>query len=125
MLLSTMIPSLVNMMIGGASLMRGIPLVTKLLLHLMPARFPARGVVPPQNRQWIAVLLTFQVFIGAAIGIAAQVFLAYVVIGLVLPLCGLVLLELARAVAEARPAGRVDCDGPWSQRVTLGRDATG
>jgi hypothetical protein len=107
MLLSTMIPSLVNLMIGGASLMRGIPWVTKLLLHLMPVQFPARGVVPPQNRQWIAVLLTAQVCVGAMIGIAAQVFLVYVVIGLVLPLFGLDLLELARAVAEPDLPGKV------------------
>jgi hypothetical protein len=103
MLLSTMIPSLVNLMIGGASLVRGIPSVTKLLLYLMPAR----GMVPPQNRQWITVLLTAQVVVGAALGVAAQVFLAYAVIGWVLPLFGVDLLELARAVAAPDLPGRL------------------
>src|SRR5215472_9355971 len=75
MLLSTMIPSFANLMIGGASLVRGIPWVTKLLLWLMPDLSPtSRGKVPPHNQQWITVLLTGQVFVGAAIGVAAQVF---------------------------------------------------
>jgi hypothetical protein len=103
MLISTMIPSFVNLMIGGASLVRGIPWVTKLLLRLMPER----GTVPSYNRQWIATLLTAQVFVGAAIGIAAQVFLAYVVIGVVLPLFGLDLLALARAVAAPDLPGKL------------------
>ena len=108
MLLSTMIPSFVNLMIGGASLVRGIPWVTKLLLHLMPDLSPtSRSKVPPHNQQWITVLLTAQVFVGAAIGIAAQVFLAYVVIGWFLPLFGLDLLDLARAVAAPDVPGRV------------------
>jgi hypothetical protein len=102
LLLSTMAPSLANLMIGGASLVRGIPWVTKLLLYLMPER----GMVPPQNRQFITVLLTAQVLVGAAIGVVAQVFLAYVVIGWVLPLFGLNLLEFARAVAAPDLPGR-------------------
>jgi hypothetical protein len=97
LLLSTMIPSFVNLMIGGASLVRGIPWVTKLLLLLMPDLSPtSRGKVPPHNQQWITTLLTAQVCVGAAVGIAAQVLLAYVVIGEVLPLFGLDLLDLAR-----------------------------
>jgi hypothetical protein len=83
-------------MIGGASLVRGIPWVTKLLLRLMPER----GNVP-SNRQLVTVLLTGQVFIGAAIGIIAQVFLAYVVIGWVPPLFG------ARAVAAPDAPGQI------------------
>jgi hypothetical protein len=60
---------------------------------------PERGMVPTYNRQWITVLLTAQIFVGAAIGIAAQAFLAYAIIGWALPIFGLDLLELARAVA--------------------------
>ena len=36
LLFSTMIPSLLNLMIGGASLMRGIPGVSALLLRSLP-----------------------------------------------------------------------------------------
>jgi hypothetical protein len=114
MLLSTMIPSLVKLMIGGASLVRGIPWITKLLLDLMPEG----GMVSPQNREWISVLLTAQVFVGAAIGVVAQVVLAYVVIGWVLRLFGLDLLELARAVAP------LDAPGPIIQLV-FGSGVTG
>jgi hypothetical protein len=45
--------------------------MTELLLRLMPERG-----VPSYNRQRIGTLLTAQVFFGAAISIAAQVFLA-------------------------------------------------
>jgi hypothetical protein len=103
LLLSTMIPSLANLMIGGASLVRGIPWVTKLLLYLMPER----GSVPSYDRQWVTVLLTAQVVVGAAIGILAQVFLAYLVIGWVLPVFGLDLLDLARAVAAPDLPGKL------------------
>jgi hypothetical protein len=70
MLLSTMIPSLVNLVIGGASLVRGVPWVTRLLLHLMQER----RAPPSFNRQWITLLLTLQVFVGAAIGIICRAF---------------------------------------------------
>jgi hypothetical protein len=74
MLLSTMIPSLVNLAISGASLLRGVPWVSTLLLWSMPEESaPAR-----HDRPWIALLLTLQLFIGAVIGIIAQGVLARV-----------------------------------------------
>jgi hypothetical protein len=94
MLLSTMIPSLVNLVIGWASLLRGVPWVTRLLLYLMPER----GAPPSFNRQWITLLLTLQAFVGAAIGIALQGLLAYLVIWWIVPLFGLDLLDLARTI---------------------------
>jgi len=95
MLLSTMIPSLLNLMIGGASLLRGVPWITAALLRAMPERRAPRSF----DQAWIALVLTAQVFLGGLLGIAAQAFLVYVVIGLLLPLFGLDLLGLARAVA--------------------------
>jgi hypothetical protein len=95
MLLSTMIPSLVNLMIGGASLVRGVPWVTNLLLYLMPER----GAPPTFNRQWITLLLTLQIFVGAAIGVVLQGLLFYLVIWWLVPLFGRDLLDLARAIA--------------------------
>jgi len=103
LLLSTMIPSLVNLAIGGASLLRGVPWLAALLLRNMPER----GAPPAFERAWMTLLLTLQVFLGGLLGIAAQVFLAYAVIGLALPLLGLDLLELARAVAAPDLPGQV------------------
>jgi hypothetical protein len=96
LLLSTMIPSLLNLMIGGASLLRGIPGLPGLLLRFMPAG----KAVPTFERTWLALVLTVQVFAGAFLGIAAQFVLAIGVIFYVLPLIGLELLDTARAVAD-------------------------
>jgi hypothetical protein len=96
LLLSTMIPSLLNLMIGGASLLRGIPGLPALLLRFMPAG----KAVPTFDRTWLALVLTCQVFVGAFLGIAAQFVLAVGVIFYVLPWMGLELLDTARAVAE-------------------------
>jgi hypothetical protein len=51
LLLSTMIPSLVNLVIGGASLVRGLPGVPSLLLRYIPER----GGVLKWDRHWIAL----------------------------------------------------------------------
>jgi hypothetical protein len=96
LLLSTMIPSLLNLMIGGASLLRGIPGLPALLLRFMPAG----KAVPAFDRTWLALMLTCQVFVGSFLGIGAQFVLAIGVIFYVLPWMGLELLETARAVAE-------------------------
>jgi hypothetical protein len=95
LLLSTMIPSLINLVIGGTSLMRGLPEVPLLLLRFMPER----GGVLKWDRHWIAAVLTAQVAIGAALGIAAQAFLVVVIIGYVMPWLGLGLFDMARDVA--------------------------
>jgi hypothetical protein len=96
LLFSTMIPSLLNLMIGGASFIRGVPGLPSLLLRFMPAG----KAVPPFDRQWLALVLTSQLFLGASLGIAAQAFLAIVVIFHILPWFGLELLDTARDVAE-------------------------
>ena len=95
LLLSTMIPSLVNLVIGGTSLVRGLPGVAPLLLRYITER----GGVLKWDRHWIATVLTAQVAAGAALGIAAQVFLVWVIIGHVMPFFGLELLDMARDVA--------------------------
>jgi hypothetical protein len=103
LLLSTMLPSLVNLVIGGASLVRGLPAVATLLLRFIPAQ----GNVPKFERAWIATVLTGQVASGAALGIAAQVFLVWVIIGYVMPFFGLELLGMARDVAAFNLPARV------------------
>jgi hypothetical protein len=103
LLLSTMIPSLVNLVIGGTSLVRGLPGVPSLLLRYIPER----GGVLKWDRHWIATVLTAQVVAGAALGIAAQVFLVWVIIGHVMPFFGLELLDMARDVAAFNLPARV------------------
>ena len=96
LLLSTMIPSLVNLMLGGMSLARGIPGVPALLLRKMPER----KAVPAFDRAWIALVLTLQMVGGAILGALAQLALAYVLIFYAMPWAGLELLDLARAVEK-------------------------
>ena len=90
-----MVPSLINLVIGGASLMRGVPGLPLLLLRFMPAG----KAVPDFERSWIALVLTTQIFVGALLGIAAQAVLAVTVIFYLMQLLGLGLLDLARDVA--------------------------
>ena len=68
LLLSTMIPSLINLAIGGASLLRGAPGVALLLLRKMPAT----KAVPAFDRAWMALLLTLQIMGGAILGIGRR-----------------------------------------------------
>jgi hypothetical protein len=103
LLLSTMIPSLVNLVVGGASLVRGVPALPTLLLR----KIPARGNVPKFDRAWIATVLTGQVAVGAALGIAAQAFLVMVIIGYIMPWIGADLLDMARDVAAFNLPARV------------------
>jgi hypothetical protein len=103
LLLSTMIPSMINLMIGGASLARGIPGLSSPLLRLIPAG----KAVPTLNREWIALVLTSQIVGGAILGAVAQIVLAVVLIVYVMPWFGLELLDLARAVAEFNVPGRL------------------
>jgi hypothetical protein len=103
LLLSTMIPSLVNLVIGGTSLVRGLPRSPSLLLRYIPER----GGVLKWDRHWIATVLTAQVALGAVLGIAAQVFLVWVIIGYVMPFFGLELLGMARDVAAFNVPARV------------------
>jgi hypothetical protein len=96
LLLPIMIPSLISLMIGGASLFRGIPGLAALLLRVIPAD---KAAMPRFDRAWLALVLTCQVFAGALLGIAAQGFLAIGVILYILPWLGFGLLDTAREVA--------------------------
>lgn len=95
LLLSTMIPSLVNLVIGGMALTRGIPGLGRWLVTFMPVG----KAVPTFDRAWMAAVLTLQVFVGAFLGIAAQLFLAWVLLFHIMPWAGLNVLDMARAVA--------------------------
>jgi hypothetical protein len=95
LLLSTMIPSLINLAIGGASLMRGIPGVSSWLLSKMPI---GRSV-PKLDRSSVALVLTLQFTLGVMLGGAAQAFLAWIVFFKAMPVVGLGLLDMTRKVA--------------------------
>jgi hypothetical protein len=95
LLLSSMIPSLINLMISGVAFTRGIPWLARLLLQWIPEG----KAVPEYKRQPAAIGLTVQMFAGAGLGIAAQALLAWGLIFHVMPWIGLDLLDMARAVA--------------------------
>jgi hypothetical protein len=95
LLLSTMIPSLVNLTIGGFSLTRGIPSLSR-YLH---SRMPAGDAVDPFERNWIALALMVQWIVGTALGFFAQALLVLLIFRQVLPTLGLDILDLTRAVA--------------------------
>jgi len=82
---------------------RGLPGVPSLLLRYIPER----GGVLKWDRHWIATVLTTQVAAGAALGIAAQGFLVWVIIGHAMPFFGLELLDMARGVADFNLPARV------------------
>jgi hypothetical protein len=103
LLLSSMIPSLVNLAIGGMALTRGIPWMGPLLLQWIPAD----RAVPQYKRQLAAIGLTAQVFAGVLLGVAAQVFLLWGVIFHLMPAIGLDLLVMARTIAEYDVPGRL------------------
>ncbi len=94
LLLSTMIPSLINLAIGGMAFTRGIPWLGRLLLQWLPEG----KAVPEYKRQLTAIGLTGQMFAGAGLGIAAQGLLAWGLIFHLMPWIGLDLLDRARAV---------------------------
>jgi hypothetical protein len=103
LLLSTMIPSLINLVIGGTSLVRGLPGVPFWVLQYIPKR----GGVLKWDRHWIATFLTAQIAAGAVLGIAAQVSLVVAIIGYVMPFFGLEFLDMARDVAAFNLPARV------------------
>jgi hypothetical protein len=103
LLVSSMLPSLINLMIGGVPFVRGIPGLPSLLLRFMPVG----KAVPTFDRTWLAVVLTLQVFVGAGLGIAAQVVLAVGVIFYIMPWMGVELLDAANDVADFDLPGRV------------------
>jgi hypothetical protein len=95
LLLSSMIPSLINLAIGGMAFTRGIPWLARLILNWIPEG----KAVPEYKRQPAAIGLTVQMFAGAGLGIAARGLLAWGLIFHVMPWIGLDLLDMARAVA--------------------------
>lgn len=104
LLLSAMIPSLVNLVIGGMALTRGIPRLARTLAGWVPVD----GKLPAYKRQPVAIGLTLEMFSGALLGIAAQVLLAWGFVFHLMPRLGLDLLDLAGAVVDFNVPARID-----------------
>ena len=95
LLLTTLIPSLINLGIGGASVMQMLPFVRSLLLKHMPAEKPVRSY----ERAWMALLLAAQPLVGIVLGILVQAVIFWFVIVYAMPLFGLGLLDMAEGLA--------------------------
>jgi len=87
---------MLNLAIGGASFLRGVPGLRSVLLGFLPAG----KAVPHFDRAWIALVLTAQTFVGILLGVAAQAILAIDIIGYVLPWLGLHILNVARDITD-------------------------
>jgi hypothetical protein len=94
LLLSTLIPSLINLVMASASLTRGVPGVSTLLLRSMPEG----AAVLTWDRAWIAAVLTAQWAVGGILMLTAFAVLGWLVAMLV-PEVRTPFLDYARAVA--------------------------
>ena len=103
LLVSSMLPSILNLAIGGVAFLRGVPGLPSTVLDSLPAG----KAVAPFNRAWIALTLTVQTFLGAGLGVAAQAALAVGVIGYGLPWLGFHVLDGARDIANFNLPERV------------------
>jgi hypothetical protein len=103
LLISSMIPSMLNLAIGGVAFLRGVPGLPSVVLGFLPAG----QAVAPFNRTWIALVLTAQTFFGAVLGLAAQAGLAIGVIGYGMPWLGFHILDVARDLASFNLPERV------------------
>jgi hypothetical protein len=108
LLLSTMIPGMINLMIGGASLARGIPGLPYILLKKMPEA----KAVPTYDRHWLALVLALQIVGGGLLGLVAQLSLAIGLFVYVMPFFGFELLDMARAVADYDLPARIIASSP-------------
>ncbi|MGA2128882.1 MAG: hypothetical protein ABSG76_22345, partial [Xanthobacteraceae bacterium] len=100
---STMIPSSINLMIGGTALMRGLPGIPQLLVRFMPVG----KSVPKAERQWMAAVLASQWVGGIILGLFVQVVTVIVVIGHIMPWLGWGLLDMARDLAALDLPGQI------------------
>jgi hypothetical protein len=101
--LSTIIPSLANLVIGGPSLVHGLPGLLELLLRKIPSPWQRPQIRPRPDCR----CLYRPGYGGRALGIAAQVFLVVVIIGHLMRFFGPELLGMARDVAALNLPARV------------------
>ena len=105
-----LLPSVVNLAVGGGSLLHGWPPLNAWLLRQLPER-PGAAAGLPANRFAVAGVLTAQWAVGAALGIAAQCALVWLILGRLLPAMGSSLLDLMAALAQWNLPGRLILGG--------------
>ena len=93
LLLFALVPSIANLVIGGLSLSRGIPLITNYVRQQMSER-------PNANRTWIALLLTAQDLFGVVAGVGVQAILIFFMLGSLLPRLGTSVFALDRWLVD-------------------------
>lgn len=103
LLLTTLIPSLINLGIGGASVVQMLPPVRAWLLKHMPADKPVRSY----DRTIIALILALQAIGGILLGILAQAALFWLVIVYAMPSIGLGIFDMAEGLAALNLPARL------------------
>ncbi|WP_157385539.1 hypothetical protein [Mesorhizobium sp. STM 4661] len=93
---SALIPSALNLMVGGASLMCGFPGLPALILKKMPVD----DAPLYHDRNALALVWTFQIIVGALAGIAVQVCLVWVIVKILMPSVWPNLLEMCERAFE-------------------------
>lgn len=95
LLLSAMIPSLMNLAIGGFSLIRGIPILSRRLQAYLPE---GHGVAQ-HDRNWISLMLSIQAMVGLCLASVSQfILLPWWIFGYLLPGLGFGVLQFAQQV---------------------------
>ena len=104
LLFSAMIPSLLNLTIGGFSLVRGIPVLSRRLQAYLPE---GHGVAQ-HDRNWISLVLSIQAMAGICLGIVSQfILLPWWIFGYVLPGLGFGVLQFAQLVERFNLPARI------------------
>lgn len=96
LLLSTLLPSAVNAVIGCASWLRSWPRVNAWLLQRMPERKGTMADALVYRRLSVAGVLTAQLAVGTLLGVAALGLWIWGLLGWLMPLLGLNLLDAMR-----------------------------
>ena len=104
LMLSGMIPSLLDLGIGGFSLVQSIPILSRSLhTHL-----PDGQAVAIQERNWVSLVLSVQVVAGICLGFVAQfILLPWWIFGYVLPGLGLGVFKFAQTIEALNLPGRI------------------
>lgn len=104
LMLSAMVPSLLNLGVGGFSLVRGLPVLSR-YLH---AQLPSGHAVAVRERSWISLVLALQMVTGVCLAIAAQfVLLPWWIFGHFLPGLGLGIFKFAQTVEALNLPGQL------------------
>ena len=106
LLLSTLVPSLGNLSLGGASLLRGVPSVMPWLAKRLPVE-RRKGGRAAGERYLVATVLTLQWGLGVVLAIAAQALLIVVILQELMPSVGLGLLELMQRLVALNLPGKL------------------